>query len=244
LTSGQPGTSGVTVLPDPDLSNPAGGAYEWQHFAYIIQWYLFALLALAAPFAISRTEVRDAQQRFLGIDPASEELGLERGAEHADQLRLSAGPSPGGAIAVRNDGTVAARSAPTPQWQRAARLADRYGRSLGIGPGATAEPTGQMDHDRRDGQPRQAAVFESHDIPNSATQPHRSDDAYHGSYNDYLWELGLADGAIPPVSARRIEETHDHLRANQPEQIADQRSFTAEDTNSPPTDDESSSTDG
>ncbi len=53
LDAKQPGTAGLGALPDPDLSNPAGGAVEPQHFAYIIQWYLFALLALAAPFVIA-----------------------------------------------------------------------------------------------------------------------------------------------------------------------------------------------
>jgi hypothetical protein len=27
----------------------------------------------------------------------------------------------------------------------------------------------------------------------------RTSDAYHGSYNDYLWQLALADGAVPDV---------------------------------------------
>jgi cytochrome oxidase assembly protein ShyY1 len=58
LHAGQPGTSGLTAIPAPDLSNPAGGAIEPQHVAYIIQWYLFALLALAAPFAVARAETR------------------------------------------------------------------------------------------------------------------------------------------------------------------------------------------
>lgn len=56
LDGGQPGQAGLRALPKPDLSNPAGGAVEPQHFAYIIQWYLFALLALAAPFAMARAE--------------------------------------------------------------------------------------------------------------------------------------------------------------------------------------------
>lgn len=56
LESGQPGSDGLTALPRPDLSNPAGGALEPQHFAYVIQWYLFALLALAAPLAMARAE--------------------------------------------------------------------------------------------------------------------------------------------------------------------------------------------
>ena len=45
-------------MPDPDLSNPAGGAVEPQHLAYVIQWFLFALLALAAPLVMARTDSR------------------------------------------------------------------------------------------------------------------------------------------------------------------------------------------
>jgi hypothetical protein len=33
----------------------------------------------------------------------------------------------------------------------------------------------------------------------SATTPHRSADDFHGAYNDYLWELAMADGNIPQV---------------------------------------------
>lgn len=59
LLAGQPGVAGLTPIPPPDLSNPAGGAVEPQHFAYIIQWYLFAVLALAAPFVMARAEQRE-----------------------------------------------------------------------------------------------------------------------------------------------------------------------------------------
>jgi len=65
LKARQPGTAGLVALPGPDLSNPAGGALEPQHFAYVIQWYLFAALALAAPFAMARAETR---QRRAAID--------------------------------------------------------------------------------------------------------------------------------------------------------------------------------
>lgn len=58
LLDNQPGTTGLTVIPNPDLSNPAGGAEEPQHLAYIFQWYLFALLALAAPFIMAAAENR------------------------------------------------------------------------------------------------------------------------------------------------------------------------------------------
>ena len=58
LLAGQPGTDGLTVLPAPDLSNPAGGADEPQHAAYVVQWYLFGLLALCAPFVMAAAEHR------------------------------------------------------------------------------------------------------------------------------------------------------------------------------------------
>jgi cytochrome oxidase assembly protein ShyY1 len=58
LEAHQPGSRGLTAMPSPDLSNPAGGALEPQHFAYVVQWYLFAALALAAPFAMARAETR------------------------------------------------------------------------------------------------------------------------------------------------------------------------------------------
>lgn len=54
----QPGTAGLTAIPAPDLSNPAGGALEPQHLAYVVQWYIFAALAIAAPFVMARAETR------------------------------------------------------------------------------------------------------------------------------------------------------------------------------------------
>lgn len=72
LVSGQPGTSGLRVLPGPDLSNPAGGALEPQHFAYVIQWYLFAALALAAPFAMARAETKQQRGGPIDFDVASD----------------------------------------------------------------------------------------------------------------------------------------------------------------------------
>ena len=56
LLEGQPGTAGVTALPRPDLSNPAGGVPELQHRAYVVQWFLFAVLALAAPVVMARAD--------------------------------------------------------------------------------------------------------------------------------------------------------------------------------------------
>jgi hypothetical protein len=94
LAAGEPGTRGLVAIPPPDLSNPAGGALEPQHFAYVIQWYLFALLALAAPVVMARAETR---QRPTGeIDDVAE---LEPATK------------------------------PTPTELRAAKLADRYGRT-------------------------------------------------------------------------------------------------------------------
>jgi cytochrome oxidase assembly protein ShyY1 len=58
LLAGQPGTAGLTALPEPDMSNPAGGAEEPQHAAYVVQWYLFGLLALCAPFVMAAAERR------------------------------------------------------------------------------------------------------------------------------------------------------------------------------------------
>ena len=190
LNADQPGTAGVSALPGPDLSNPAGGAVPAQHLAYIVQWYLFALFALAAPFAIARYEVRDARRRFLGMNPDDAELD-----DPSDRAALPA-PS-GGGIAVRDRGTVARRGEPTPeQWERAAQLADRYGRSLGMGQDAAGA---SVQRSRRVG--RRRAIGGPYQLPNSATTVQSAHgDAYHSAYNDYLWELALADGATPPAS--------------------------------------------
>lgn len=51
-----PRSSSLALLPAPDLSNPAGGAFELQHLAYVFQWFLFALIALALPFVLARIE--------------------------------------------------------------------------------------------------------------------------------------------------------------------------------------------
>lgn len=190
LNADQPGTEGVQALPAPDLSNPAGGAYDWQHFAYILQWYLFALLAMIAPFAIARVEVREERRLLLGI--GNEEFGAELDDE-PDLPQLAAGAAGEGTVAIRDQGTLARRGAPTAeQWQRAVRLADRYGRSLGPGHSAPVRVRGADDGPLvviPAGVPDVPALV----IPNSSTQPHRSHDSYHGAYNDYLWELGLAD---------------------------------------------------
>jgi len=62
LLANQAGGAGLQAIPDPDLSNPAGGAEEPQHLAYVVQWYLFALLALSAPLVMARAELRRDDQ--------------------------------------------------------------------------------------------------------------------------------------------------------------------------------------
>lgn len=100
LFANQPGAAKLRALPPPNLSNPAGGALEPQHFAYIIQWFLFAILAVAAPFAMARAEMklahRDEEQR--DQQPVEAET-------RAEPIELS------------------------PEERRAAKLADRYGRA-------------------------------------------------------------------------------------------------------------------
>jgi cytochrome oxidase assembly protein ShyY1 len=96
LLPGQPGAAGLTAIPKPDLSNPAGGAIEPQHLAYIIQWYLFALLALAAPIAMVRAETRQRDDRDFA------------------EVR----------------GPAAEQTTHPPAQDRAAKLADRYGRAV------------------------------------------------------------------------------------------------------------------
>lgn len=100
LEPGSPGAGGLLALPAPDLSNPAGGAVEPQHVAYIIQWYLFAVLALAAPVVMVRHETRE-----------------------------SAGPDPRDELA-EFDTPADAGAEPTEEQLRAARLAARYGRPV------------------------------------------------------------------------------------------------------------------
>jgi cytochrome oxidase assembly protein ShyY1 len=186
LDAGQPGAGGLQALPAPDLSNPAGGAYEWQHLAYVIQWYVFALLALAAPLLVSRYEVRDAQRRFLGIDPDA----LPSRGDAAQLLPGTAPAHADGAIELRTPGELAARS-PIDQERirRAAALADRYGHRLEIPDGVEL---GEGAVGRRRGR----------NAETTAAGLSRSQDAYHGSYNDYLWELAMADGKVPRVDVQ------------------------------------------
>jgi cytochrome oxidase assembly protein ShyY1 len=62
LASQRPDPGTLPVLPPPDLVNPAGGADEWQHLAYVVQWFCFAALALAAPVLLAVLEERDAER--------------------------------------------------------------------------------------------------------------------------------------------------------------------------------------
>jgi cytochrome oxidase assembly protein ShyY1 len=208
LDAGRPGTAGLIALPGPDLSNPVGGAFEGQHLAYVVQWYLFALLALAAPFIFRRHEIREAQLQYLGIDPGAVEIDEEMPVA-ADVVRrqLTAGSrgvdgADDTALAVRAAGELQPyRTVDPDRLRRARRLADRYGRSLGEaydGP-VEADPPGR---------PRVAAVGAVGERPLSATRNpdstvavHSSEgDELHGAYNDYLWELALRDGNLPEVS--------------------------------------------
>jgi cytochrome oxidase assembly protein ShyY1 len=75
LLAGQPGSAGLTALPEPDMSNPAGGAEEPQHAAYVVQWYLFGLLALCAPFVLAAAERRrdEAETAEAAVAPAEQD---------------------------------------------------------------------------------------------------------------------------------------------------------------------------
>jgi cytochrome oxidase assembly protein ShyY1 len=197
LDSHQPGTAALQALATPDLSNPAGGAAEWQHLAYIVQWYVFALLALAAPFIISRHEVREAQQLYLGYDPDSEQLDAEL-APAPDRAALPAGEA--AELVLRERAGLVHHEPTRDQWERAARLADRYGRSLGRGreptPGYEPAP-GHTPPARR--TRREPAIGHDYRPATSATRPARSRDSYHAEYNDYLWQLAMADGDLPEL---------------------------------------------
>jgi cytochrome oxidase assembly protein ShyY1 len=91
LVAHQPGTAGLKAMPGPDLSNPAGGALEPQHFAYVIQWYLFAILALAAPFAMARAETKHqpVPQQFDDETTPTPTTPHERTAEELRAAKLA-----------------------------------------------------------------------------------------------------------------------------------------------------------
>jgi cytochrome oxidase assembly protein ShyY1 len=90
LLAGQPGAANLTAIPGPDLSNPAGGAAVPQHAAYVVQWYLFAGLALALPFVLAAAERRRdlAEGRDQGaVDEQPEEP--DRLADETDETGKS-----------------------------------------------------------------------------------------------------------------------------------------------------------
>ncbi len=199
LTANQPATTGLDALSAPDLSNPTGGAGELQLLSYVVQWYVFALLALLAPFVFARADAREARLRFLGLDDADVEFDL------AARKPVAAALASGGSVpsdltpAVRARAELA-RAGADAQWQAAERLADRYGRVLGPRPDA-------------DPSVRRAPVLREPSGPDSSSAPHRSGDEYHGTYNDYLWSLAMADGnipeALPDARTQRLIEPAD-----------------------------------
>lgn len=194
LTARQPGTAGLATVPLPDLGNPTGGAVDWQLLSYVIQWYAFAVLALLLPFLISRAEVREARRRFLGIDEGARQFD-----DIADRREIGAPNTQGGELVARGRGELAHRAAIAQRVERATRLADRYGRSLGL----DVEQALAVSQAAEAPKPRQPIVRDS------SAAVHRSEDEYHASYNDYLWELALADGGLPELvergEPRRIE---------------------------------------
>jgi cytochrome oxidase assembly protein ShyY1 len=112
LLAGQPGLGSLLAVPDPSLSNPAGGAVEPQHLAYVLQWFLFALLALAAPVVMARSELRD------------------RAGHPADDLQAALEGNPvSDAAEPAPTASEVAQVEPSADESRAARLADRYGRA-------------------------------------------------------------------------------------------------------------------
>lgn len=184
----QPGLASLTPLPRPDLSNPTGGAGEVQLLSYVVQWYVFALLALIAPFFFARGEAKDAQRRYLGIDPDGGEFDAI--APAPERVALAAGAAPSGELVRRADGTLARPDGPaSPRVARAEQLAHRYGLTLGPDPVSLPDDVDDPGPLRR-GEPT------PHYLDSA---PHRSADGYHGSYNDHLWQLALADGDAPDV---------------------------------------------
>jgi len=190
LTAHQPGTAGLTAVPLPGLGNPSGGAAQWQLLSYVVQWYAFAVLAMLVPFLVSRAEVKDARRRFLGIDDDARQLDAEPGPDET-----AGRASPGGELVARSRGELARRMQIAARVERAARLADRYGRSLGIDAedALAAAPAAPPPSARRPV------------VRDSSTAAHRSADEYHASYNDYLWELALADGGLPDLAEDGVQ---------------------------------------
>jgi cytochrome oxidase assembly protein ShyY1 len=70
------GDTGLVPTDAPDLSNPAGGAFEGQHLAYVVQWFFFAMLALAGPIALPVLDRRAAAAELPG-QPADTETARQ-----------------------------------------------------------------------------------------------------------------------------------------------------------------------
>jgi cytochrome oxidase assembly protein ShyY1 len=70
LVTQTPPDGALPVLPPPDLSNPAGGADQWQHLAYVVQWFAFGGLAIGAPVLLAVLERRDRTPRGSDRDSA------------------------------------------------------------------------------------------------------------------------------------------------------------------------------
>jgi len=112
LEDGQPGTEGLTAIPGPDMSNPAGGAIEPQHLAYVIQWFVFGLLALTLPLILARADLRQQAARATADVPAAGQ-GPARSARPA---RAAAPATSEPTIPITREERISAK------------LADRYGR--------------------------------------------------------------------------------------------------------------------
>jgi hypothetical protein len=141
--------------------------------------------------------VRETRRRFLGIDednvqfddeladsaaPAAPAVAALGSARTAGELELRAEHG-----LARRDPAAAARLA------RAQRLADRYGRPLGHDPEHAMTVAAS------------APVARERVVRNSSEAAYRTTDEYHADYNDYLWQLAMADGNIPQVEVPHVE---------------------------------------
>lgn len=69
LISSAPTQQGLTAVPAPDLTNPAGGAYVAQHLAYVVQWFLFSAFALAGPVILLLLDRRSRRREAAPTSP-------------------------------------------------------------------------------------------------------------------------------------------------------------------------------
>jgi cytochrome oxidase assembly protein ShyY1 len=91
LVSQRPEQRGVLAMPAPDLSNPAGGAFEGQHLAYIVQWFVFAALALVAPPLLGWLDLRRSGEGDDSPDAGQPTAPDQPGPER-EQVDAPAGP--------------------------------------------------------------------------------------------------------------------------------------------------------